>query len=427
MAKYRFDQIAINSTEKKKPVEEDRFTYLGLEHLDSGTLKVTRFGSEVAPIGEKLVMHRGDVLFGKRRAYQKKVAIAPFDGIFSAHGMVLRPKEDVIDKNFFPLFISSDYFLDAAIKISVGSLSPTINWRDLKELEFELPDMDTQRKLAEVLWSINDTMEAYKRLISATDELVKSQFMEQFGSTEKVPLEELATIVMGQSPTSDSYNTEEMGVPFYQGSGEFTDKYVGAGMFCTAPTRMAKAGDVLMSVRAPVGTVNITLKDCCIGRGLAAIRSKVSAEYNEYFLYAFRAMADVLGSMGHGSTVLAINKNELHELLMPNASLPEQMSFVAFAQQSDKSKFAALSCSNLNLWSCSAIWERTRKASLRKSMSRPIPRHPKNRVNGGNTQWITRELQSSPSVTRNTRCSSRPRQPRRSPVATAVWKTSVRS
>lgn len=62
MAKYRFEQIAINSTEKKKPVEEDRFTYLGLEHLDSGSLKVTRFGSEVAPIGEKLVMHKGDKL-----------------------------------------------------------------------------------------------------------------------------------------------------------------------------------------------------------------------------------------------------------------------------------------------------------------------------------------------------------------------------
>lgn len=176
MAKYRFEQIAINSTEKKKPVEEDRFTYLGLEHLDSGSLKVTRFGSDVAPIGEKLVMRKGDVLFGKRRAYQKKVAIAPFDGIFSAHGMVLRPNKDVIDPDFFPLFISSDYFLDAAIKISVGSLSPTINWRDLKILEFELPDLETQRKLATVLWSINDTMESYKKLISATDELVKSKF-----------------------------------------------------------------------------------------------------------------------------------------------------------------------------------------------------------------------------------------------------------
>lgn len=348
MAKYRFEQIAINSTEKKKPVEEDRFTYLGLEHLDSGSLKVTRFGSDVAPIGEKLVMRKGDVLFGKRRAYQKKVVIAPFDGIFSAHGMVLRPNVEVIDPDFFPLFISSDYFLDAAIKISVGSLSPTINWRDLKILEFDLPDLETQRKLAVVLWSINDTMESYKKLISATDELVKSQFMEQFGETEKVPLIQLTSIVMGQSPSSDSYNTVGEGVPFYQGSGEFTDKYVGDGMFCTAPTRMAQASDVLMSVRAPVGTVNITTKDCCIGRGLAAIRSKVSADYNEYFLYAFRAMADQLGSMGHGSTILAINKNELHNLMMPNASLSEQMKFVKFAQQSDKSKLLASNLMRFN-------------------------------------------------------------------------------
>ncbi|MEC0305736.1 restriction endonuclease subunit S [Paenibacillus lautus] len=181
MAKYRFEEIAYNSTEKKKPVEEDRFTYIGLEHLDPGTLKVTRFGSDVAPIGEKLVMKEGDVLFGKRRAYQKKVAVAPFDGIFSAHGMVLRPKEDVIDKSFFPLFISSDYFLDAAIKISVGSLSPTINWRDLKILEFELPPLAEQRKLAKVLWAVNATMESYKRLITATEQFVKTQFIEMFG------------------------------------------------------------------------------------------------------------------------------------------------------------------------------------------------------------------------------------------------------
>ena len=177
MPRYKFDQIATNSTEKKKPVESDRLTYLGLEHLDSGSLKVTRFGSEVAPVGEKLVMRKGDVLFGKRRAYQKKVAIAPFDGIFSAHGMVLRPKANVIDPDFFPLFISSDYFLDSAIKISVGSLSPTINWQDLRELEFELPDLASQKKLAAILWSINDTIDSYKQLISATDDLVKSQFI----------------------------------------------------------------------------------------------------------------------------------------------------------------------------------------------------------------------------------------------------------
>ena len=338
MPRYKFDQIATNSTEKKKPVESDRLTYLGLEHLDSGSLKVTRFGSEVAPVGEKLVMRKGDVLFGKRRAYQKKVAIAPFDGIFSAHGMVLRPKANVIDPDFFPLFISSDYFLDSAIKISVGSLSPTINWQDLRELEFELPDLASQKKLAAILWSINDTIDSYKQLISATDDLVKSQFIEMFGKTKKVPLHHLAIIIMGQSPSSDSYNSIGKGVPFYQGSGDFTEKYVKTRLFCTMPTRMAQSGDVLLSVRAPVGAVNLTEKDCCIGRGLSAIRSKMSIDYNEYFYYAFRVMEHELCSLGYGSTVSAINKKQLFDVQIPDAPLPDQIRFIQFARESDKSK-----------------------------------------------------------------------------------------
>lgn len=205
MSKYRFEQIVFNSTEKKKPIEEDKFTYLGLEHLDSGSLHVMRYGSDVAPIGEKLIMREGDVLFGKRRAYQKKVAIAPFDGIFSAHGMVLRPKEKVIDKNFFPLFISSDYFLDAAIKISVGSLSPTINWRDLKELEFELPEMDKQRELAKVLWAMDATKKSYQKLLLKTDELVKSQFIEQFG-TESDKKDDCEYVALSDLCDKDSSN-----------------------------------------------------------------------------------------------------------------------------------------------------------------------------------------------------------------------------
>lgn len=344
MSEYRFDQIAINSTEKKKPEESDKYTYIGLEHLDPMDLEVHRWGSEVAPKGEKLLMKKGDVLFGKRRAYQKKVAIAPFDGIFSAHGMVLRPNEKIVDKDFFPLFISSDYFLDAAIKISVGSLSPTINWRDLRELKFCLPDLETQRKLAKVLWAINATMQTYKVLLAKTDELVKSQFIELFKNTQKVKLETIADIVMGQSPKSDTYNIEGKGVPFNQGSGDFTDKYVKSHMFCTEPTRMAEAGDVLMSVRAPVGAVNITEDACCIGRGLAAIRSKKSSEYNEFFLYAFRVMEREISDMGQGSTVLSINKDKLHGLLMPDADQTLQKAFISFAQQSDKSKFGKEMC-----------------------------------------------------------------------------------
>ena len=339
MKKYRFDEIAFNSTEKKKPTEADKDTYLGLEHLDSGCLTVSRFGSDVAPIGEKLVMKKGDVLFGKRRAYQKKVAIAPFDGIFSAHGMVLRPKSNVIDPDFFPLFISSDYFLDAAIKISVGSLSPTINWRDLKDLEFELPDLKEQNRLAGVLNSINRTREAYKKLLFLTDQLVKSQFMEMFKTTDRIRLSEIAVITMGQSPSSETYNTDGLGLPFYQGSADFGDKYVEPRMYCSSPTRLAKAGDILMSVRAPVGSVNITKRDCCIGRGLAAIRNKKYTDCNDFLLYAFRVMEQEIAAMGQGSTVLSINKDKLHALVMPNATQEQQNDFISFVRQSDKSKF----------------------------------------------------------------------------------------
>ena len=178
--KFKFDDIAINSTKKKIPEESDKNVYIGLEHIDSESFTITRWGAEAAPIGDKLLMRKGDVLFGKRRAYQRKVAIAPFDGIFSAHGMVLRPKENVVTKEFFPFFISSDQFMERAVRISVGGLSPTVNWKDLKEQEFELPPIDEQKVLAEKLWAAYRLKESYKKLLAATDEMVKSRFIEMF-------------------------------------------------------------------------------------------------------------------------------------------------------------------------------------------------------------------------------------------------------
>ena len=180
--KYKFEDIIFNITEKKKPVEEDKYNYIGLEHLESGNLFISKWGSDTAPEGEKIVMKKGDVLFGKRRAYQKKVAISPIDGIFSAHGMVLRPKEDVICKEFLPFFISSEAFLNEAIRISVGGLSPTINWKDIKELEFDLPSLAEQKVLAEKLWAAYEVKQSYLKMIAATEEMVKAQFVEMFGN-----------------------------------------------------------------------------------------------------------------------------------------------------------------------------------------------------------------------------------------------------
>ena len=369
MAKYRFEQIAINSTEKKKPVEEDRFTYLGLEHLDSGSLKVTRFGSDVAPIGEKLVMRKGDVLFGKRRAYQKKVAIAPFDGIFSAHGMVLRPNVEVIDPDFFPLFISSDYFLDAAIKISVGSLSPTINWRDLKILEFDLPDLETQRKLAAVLWSINDTMESYKKLISATDELVKSQFMEQFGlpdnNVKGYPLGRIGDVVSdvhygtsAKASDNGKYVYIRMNNITYEGALDLSDIKRIDVADSEIENYIVRYGDVLFN---RTNSRDLVGKTCVFDRKNPMIiagyiirlrmNGLVLPEYLSLFMNT-RYAKKLLFSMAKGAVGQAnINAKELQDISIIIPPIDEQREFLTLVRQSDKSKFAVQSCSNLNLWS----------------------------------------------------------------------------
>ena len=358
MAKYRFEQIAFNSTEKKKPTEEDKFTYLGLEHLDSGSLKVTRFGSDVAPIGEKLVMRKGDVLFGKRRAYQKKVAIAPFDGVFSAHGMVLRPREEVVDARFFPLFISSDYFLDAAIKISVGSLSPTINWRDLKDLEFELPPLEEQRRLAAVLWAINETIESYKILIKKTDELVKSQFIEMFGTKETAPLSEFATICAGQSAPSDE-EYSETGTPFIKAGNlenlklgiiEETDCHlVSEETIAKRKLKIQKVGSVLVAksgMSCLSGHIYALKRDAYVVSHLACIRAKDDA-YVEMVKWHFI----ITGTQGliKNPSYPAIQIPQFENMHFPRASKAEAETFAAFAIQSDKSKFAVRKLSNLNL------------------------------------------------------------------------------
>ena len=353
MAVYKFEDIAFNSTAKKKPVDEDKYTYVGLEHLDPDSIYVTRFGADVAPKGEKLLMKKGDVLFGKRRAYQKKVAIAPFDGIFSAHGMVLRPKEDVIDKDFFPLFIKSDYFLDEAIKISVGSLSPTINWRDLKELKFSLPSLEEQKKLAQVLWSIYDTKEEYKKLIKATDDLVKSQFIEMFGSiNDRVFLEDCCTMnarVGWQALKKDEYMEQGeymliTGTDFVNGKVDFsTCVYVSKERYEMDEKIQVKNGDILVTKDGTIGKVAIVEgldMPATLNAGIFVIRPNDKFDV-DFFSYLFKGpiFAEFVDLVKSGATIKHLNQGKLQKYEIPLAPMELQKVFAEMYRQSDKSKF----------------------------------------------------------------------------------------
>ena len=355
MTRYRFDQIAENSTTKKKPEESDRDRYVGLEHLDPGALEVIRWGAEVTPKGDKLLMKKGDVLFGRRRAYQKKVGIAPFDGIFSAHGMVLRPKTDVIDSSFFPFFISSDVFLDEAIRVSVGSLSPTANWKDLRALRFNLPSLDKQRELAAILSEAEQLKGHYRNLLTACDDVVKSQFVEMFEGKE-YPTSRFSALAFsmrnGLSPSkSGSYHSKVLTLSAIT-QGRFDSSAWKDGFFSEEPpAEKHVSGEDFYVCRGNgnkhlVGTgeyPSFPMKDMVFPDTMIAVRIEQERIILPYLRCAWsqpatRKQIETCAKTTNGT--FKINQAALGniELLVPPLAL--QQEFADFAASVDKSKFA---------------------------------------------------------------------------------------
>lgn len=184
MPLHPFSQIADNITVRVEPADTDLERYVGLEHLDPESLKLRRWGSPSDVIGQKLKFWKGDIIYGKRRAYQRKLVVADFDGICSAHAMVLRAKPEVCLPEFLPFFLQSDLFHNRALEISVGSLSPTINWTTLAKQEFPLPPVDEQRRIADLLWAADNAIQEYHQVHEASEKMISSLLMGIFSESK---------------------------------------------------------------------------------------------------------------------------------------------------------------------------------------------------------------------------------------------------
>lgn len=180
--------------------------YVGLEHLDPGSFAIRRWGTPNDVESTKLRFKPGDIIFGKRRAYQRKLAVADFEGICSAHAMVLRAKPKAVLAEFLPFFMQSDLFMDRAVAISVGSLSPTINWKTLAAEEFALPPLEEQRRIAALLKCSAELMDAIRLAISAANKAIQAavdSMLDTRNGQHKVPLVEVADVwdCKHQTPT----------------------------------------------------------------------------------------------------------------------------------------------------------------------------------------------------------------------------------
>ena len=213
---WRFDQIAINVNERiDDPSKSGVEYYVGLEHLDPDSLKIRRWGKPEDVEATKLCFKKGDIIFARRRAYQRKLGVAEFDGICSAHAMVLRPRTDVVLPEFLPFFMQSDLFMNRAVEISVGSLSPTINWKTMAVQQFALPPLEEQQHIVSRLLALEEQIEALLSLRTFHARLIESHtdsFLARWNSRQVTTVDNLVTSAP-RNGLSPKVNADENGYP----------------------------------------------------------------------------------------------------------------------------------------------------------------------------------------------------------------------
>lgn len=370
MIKCRFGDVV---REVKATIDRENNPYeyyIAGGHMDSEDLHIHRRGSfKMDDVGPAFIREfkKGQVLYGSRRTYLKKVAVADFDGVTANTTFVLETKdENVFLQELLPFLMLSESFTKWSITKSKGSTNPYVLFSDLENFEFELPSIEKQRELARLLWGIDETKCSYKELIQRTDDLVKSQFIEMFGDPvsnpkgwEKITVKEavekgyIARPLDGnhgeKHPKGEDYVSS--GVPFLMAqdiknkSVDFDNcHFITKRQAKTLTKGWTKTGDVLLTHKGTIGRVAIVqpsqYEDMLLTPQITYYRclKKINNEYlAAYFETPF--FVNQLAQMTTGSTraSVTITQQEKLELIIP--SIDKQKDFVLFVNQSDKSKF----------------------------------------------------------------------------------------
>ncbi|KAA9338439.1 hypothetical protein F0P96_06295 [Hymenobacter busanensis] len=317
---FRFDEIAHNISKRVEPGATDLTIYVGLEHLDSGSLHIKRKGTPADVDGIKLLVYAGDVIFGRRRAYQRKAAVATFDGICSAHAMVLRAKPDVIEPRLFPFFLHSDAFMHRVVDISVGGLSPTVNWGHLKVEEFLLPPRDQQARLAELLWAADEVGEKQRNVLDSLRASKKETLRVVFepAQTEQVTIEQIAVCLDSKRKPVKKSDRSTGIYPYYGASGvvDYVD-----GFLYNEPILLVSEDGENLSTRNLDIAYEVDEK-CWVNNHAHVLRITDASRYlvKEYFNHS--DISDYVS----GSTRPKLNKSTLMEMslfLPPKEDQPE--------------------------------------------------------------------------------------------------------
>ena len=346
----KFGDIAQNIAVRVDPADAKTDVYVGLEHLDPSTIHLRQWGHPSDVTGQKLAFKKGDVIFGRRRAYQRKLAVAEFDGICSAHALVVRAKPKMILQEFLPFFLQSDMFMERAIEISVGSLSPTINWKMLRAQVFPLPPLVEQKCVSEILREADEVVERYLIASSRIIELKKTIIRNVVDSYDSlIDLSEVAlNITSGSRGWAQFYS--ETGSKFIRITNlnrgdirlDLRDlQHVTPPSTLEAERTRIKEGDLLISITADLGLVAVAhaeLGDSYVNQHIAKVTIDTDA-YDPVFTGYF--LTDITGQkqffrLNDQGAKAGMNLKSVAKLKLPRIPEPDQKRLSAVLIELDK-------------------------------------------------------------------------------------------
>lgn len=351
----KFGEIANHISKRVEPSETTLEVYVGLEHLDPDSLKITRHGVPSDVAGQKLLVKKGQIIFGKRRAYQRKVAVADWDCICSAHAMVLEAIPGKILPEFLPFFMQSNQFMERAVEISEGSLSPTIKWKVLENQKFSIPKIEIQEKILLILESIELNV---LRNIEAIDsaKVVKNRFIDEVLDTQakKTSLRDISIFLgRGISPKYSEELTDHLII---------NQKCVRDGKILIDDIRYQKKG-ILVKDNAYLSDGDVCINSTGTGTlGRAGVWKRPNIEENIKFLidshvtriqvdlskYNPYLLVQILNSVIYQSKIyeecvtgstnqIELNRSQFADLSIPLIELDKQNQFVKVLEKLDRS------------------------------------------------------------------------------------------
>jgi len=356
--RVRFGNVVENCNETCDPVEAGLERFIAMEHLKSGSLHVRSWGSVADGTTFNRRCQPGQVLFGKRRAYQRKVAVAEFDAVVSSDIYVLAPKDDRLLPELLPFLCLSERFFQHAVGTSAGSLSPRTNWSSLASFEFDLPPVDQQRRIAELLWAVDDAIISQEQSLDNLNGLFQAELREVYtgrighGRIESfriqsmpcgwrmVTVQEIARVIRGSSP-------RPKGDPRYYGGtiprvmvADITrdkkfitpklDFLTEDGSKLSRPVKRGAFVLVCSGTPQQVGLPGIMSTDACIHDGIIGLVDIAEDCRTEWLFHLFRFSQAFMNSAAtHGGTFVNLTTDIVKGIQFGLPSIEIQDGFIA--------------------------------------------------------------------------------------------------